>query len=101
MEISSKSLRKVGTSPINRALLIPGGKSNGTDIPGEKVSKSWVYLAKFSSSSKILGNTSSVAIGNFSEIHTRMFGRIEISPVWQNGVTRSTVLWRSGLAQGS
>ena len=57
---------------------IPGRKSNGTDIPGNKFPKSWVYrhFVRLSYFWEILESHSSLEIPYFSP-WTRFFGRME------------------------
>jgi len=62
-----------------KILEIPGGKSNGTEIPGKKFSKIWVYLARLFS----FGNSAkwcSIRHWKFFEMQTRIFGQIENAP---------------------
>ena len=57
---------------------IPGRKSNGTEIPGNKFPKSWVYrhFVRLLYFWEILESHSSLEISNFS-LWTRFFGRTE------------------------
>jgi len=61
-EFPGKVSRKEKRTIQARIPEIPGGKSNGTEIPGKKFPKNWIYLAILSS---------------FPEIQTRISQRME------------------------